>query len=142
MTKPIHLAEDDYPKLFPAALDSFPTPVNDEHYIDAWLFNTLFNSLLTMEQYLIAHRSAIEAPYGDDILGEEGSLLIAIPPANYPSYKHALAWDSNLLEENIKAGETIFGVLGTAAGAPLISIVEHVWPLATTDTITTEVSYA
>lgn len=118
MTEPIHLDEDDYPKSFPLGLDSFPSPVNDEHFIDAWLFNNLFSSLEATEQYLIDHRINIEAPLGDDVLGEEGSLLIAIPPARYPSYKFSMAWDSNLIAENILKDVMIFGILGTAEAIP------------------------
>ena len=118
MPIPTHLNEGDYAKAFPPALDEFPTLVNEEHYIDAWHLNTIFNSLLATEQYLITYQGNIEAPIGDDILGIEGELEIAIPPARYPAYKFAMAWDPNLLEENIKAGEEIFGVTGTlAAGA-------------------------
>ena len=64
MTDPIHLIENDYPKGFPPALDEFPSPVNDVHYIDAWLLNTVFNSLLATEQYLIDYKGNIEAPTG------------------------------------------------------------------------------
>ena len=117
MPIPTHLNEGDYPKAFPPALDEFPTLVNEEHYIDAWHLNTIFNSLLATEQYLIDHLGNIEAPLGDDVLGIEGELEISIPPARYPSYKFAMAWDSNLLAENIKIGETIFGVLGSLAAA-------------------------
>ena len=113
MPIPTHLNEGDYAKAFPPALDEFPTLVNEEHYIDAWHLNTIFNSLLATEQYLITYQGNIEAPIGDDILGIEGELEIAIPPALYPAYKFAMAWDSNLLAENIKLGETIFGVEGT-----------------------------
>ena len=123
MPVPTHLNEGDYPKAFPPGLDEFPSLVNEEHYIDAWHLNTIFNSLLATEQYLIDHQGNIEAPLGDDVLGIEGELVIAIPPARYPAYKFAMAWDSNLLEENIKAGETIFGVTGTlAAGGGTVSI--------------------
>lgn len=114
MTNPAHLDEDDYLKAFPQDLDAFPTPVNDEHYIDAWLFNTLFASLLATEQYLIDHKDNIEAPIGDNVLGEDGQLEVSIPPARYPDYKSAMAWDSNLLEENIVSGKTIFGIAGAA----------------------------
>ena len=125
MTDPTHLTEGDYEKLFPAAPDEFPTVVDDQHYIDAWMMNTIFNSLLTTEQYLITHQANIEAPIGDDIIGEEGSLEISIPPARYPSYKTAMAWDSDLLEENIKTGVDIFGVVGSLSGGvggPVIAL--------------------
>jgi len=123
MPIPAHLIEGNYPKNFPPDLDEFPAPVNEEHYIDAWLLNTTFNSLLAIEQYLIDHHDNIEAALGDDILGNDGQLEIDIPEARYLPYKHALAWDSNLLEENIAEGVTIFGVLGTfEGGAGLVSI--------------------
>ena len=136
MADPVHLNEGDYPKAFPPDLDAFPTPVNDEHFIDAWLFNTLFNSLLSTEQYLIEYKDNIEAPLGGDVLGEDGQLEISIPPARYPAYRTAMAWDSNLLEENIKNGETIFGVIGSlavAAGgvsviAPGFSVIPFLFP--------------
>ena len=141
MTIPVHLNEGDYAKLFPAAVDEFPTVTDSENYIDAWMLNSLFNSLLATEQYLIDHKATIEAPLGDNIIGIDGELEISIPSAFYPAYKFALAWDSNLLEENIKAGETIFGVTGTMTGAPFTDIIDYVWPLAETNTITTEVCH-
>ena len=113
MAEPTHLTEGDYSKLFPVAADEFPTVINEEHYIDAWILNSVFNSLLATEQYLIEHKENIEAAIGGDVLGDDGQLEINIPPARYPAYKTAMAWDSNLLAENIKADETIFGVLGT-----------------------------
>lgn len=113
MPVPTHLAEGDYAKSFPADVDEFPTVIDEEHYIDAWLLNSAFNSILDVEEYILLHRDAIESPVGDDIIGEEGNPLIAIPAARYPAYKSALAWDSNLLAENIVSGETIFGVAGT-----------------------------
>lgn len=113
MTTPSHLNKLDYPLNFPPDLDSFPT-VNDLlHYIDAWLINNAFDALKAIEQYLIDNRDSIEALVGADVWGEDGDPLIGIPPARYPSYKFAYAWDSNLLEENIKEGEIIFGVTGT-----------------------------
>jgi len=123
MTDPVHIDEADYTKNFPPDLDEFPTVENDLHYIDAWLLNTVFNSLLATEQYLIDNKSNIEAPLGDDILGIEGNPEISIPAARYTAYKSALAWDSNLLEENILEGVTIFGVTGTlVAGGGIITI--------------------
>lgn len=116
MTTPTHLIEDSFQKAFPSSPDEFPTVVDGEHYIDAWLFNSLFSSLLITEQYLIDHQANIEAPLGDDVLGEDGRLEISIPPARYPAYKSTMAWDSNLFEENIAAGVTIFGVAGSMVG--------------------------
>ena len=138
MTEPSHLTEGDYEKKFPPNLDEFPTPINEEHYIDAWLLNTVFSSLLATEQYLIENKANIEAPIGDDVLGIEGELVIAIPPARYPAYKFTLAWDSDLLEENIKSGITIFGILGTFLGGagglaislPLNIVIPFIYPAA------------
>ena len=113
MPIPYHLTESDYPKGFPPSLDVFAHPINEEHYIDAWIINSAFNSLKAVEQYLIDHMANITAPVGDDVVGEEGSLIISIPPACYPSYKFAMAWDSQLLAENIKQGVNIFGIEGT-----------------------------
>ena len=116
MTVPTHLTEGDYDKLFPDDVDQFPTVINEQHYIDAWLLNTVFSSLLITEQYLLNHKDNIEASIGNDIIGADGQLEIEIPSAFYPPYKFVLAWDSNLLAENIKSGETIFGVAGSLVG--------------------------
>ena len=120
MTDPVHIDQADYAKNFPPGLDEFPIVANDAHYIDAWLLNSVFNSLLATEQYLIDYKANIEAPLGDDVLGIEGELEIAIPPARYSPYHFAMAWDTNLLEENIKADITIFGVTGTFAGGVVL----------------------
>lgn len=148
MPIPTHLIEDNYPKAFPPELDEFPTVTNEEHYIDAWIFNTVFNSLLEIEQYLIDYRDRIEAPLGDDILGEDGNPLILIPPGLYLGYLFALAWDSNLLEENIKEGEIIFGVAGTLAAAgggvlvsvPIITKIDNAWVYTAPPTLTRDTS--
>ena len=113
MPVPTHLTEGDYPKDFPPNLDQFPSVINEEHYIDAWLLNSVFNSLLATEQYLIDYKANIEAPLGEDIIGDDGNPEISIPAGRYSGYETALAWDSDLLEENIAAGVTIFGVTGT-----------------------------
>ena len=138
MSDPTHLTEGDYPKSFPPDLDSFPFLLNDEYYIDAWLLNSVFNSLLATEQYLIEYKANIEAPIGGDVLGVEGELEIAIPPARYPAYKFTLAWDADLLDENIKSGITIFGILGTliagaggvAVSLPLNTVIPFIYPAA------------
>ena len=121
MPVPTHLTEGDYPKNFPPNLDQFPTVINEEHYIDAWLLNSVFNSLLATEQYLIDYKLNIEAAIGEDIIGDEGNPEISIPAGRYSGYETALAWDSDLLEENIAVGVTIFGVTGTlaAGGGPV-----------------------
>lgn len=116
MPIPTHLIESNYDKNFPAAVDEFPTVINEEHYIDAWLLNSVFNSLIETEEYLLTYKDNIESPLGDDIIGDDGNPEINIPPALYKAYKTALAWDSNLLAENIADGVTIFGVLGTFLG--------------------------
>jgi hypothetical protein len=112
MPPPIHLIETNYPKGFPPSVDVFPTLTDREHYIDAWHFNTIFNSLTALETYLIEFRANIEAPIGNDIIGDDGQSEIPIPPGRYPSYRAAMAWDSELLSENIKSGVNIFGVSG------------------------------
>jgi len=109
---PQHLAEGNYSKNFPPALDEFPTVINEQHYIDAWLLNSPFNSILALEQYLIDHRENIEAAIGGDVVGADGESLISIPKAYYPPYRSCLAWDSNLLAENIIDGVKIFDVEG------------------------------
>ena len=83
--------------------------------------NSVFNSLLATEQYLITWKENIEADLGGDVLGVEGELDIVIPEARYAGYHLATAWDSNLLEENIVDGVTIFGVTGsmTPGGGPV-----------------------
>lgn len=113
-----HLNENDFLKNFPDDVDEFPTPADNAHYIDAWLVNTAFASLKKIEEYLLAYKANIEAEIGDDIVGADGEAEIPIPPARYPAYKTALAWDSNLLQENIRKDVNVFGVIGTLlAGA-------------------------
>jgi len=116
MTIPTHLTDTDYDKNFPPDLDEFPTVINEQHYIDAWILNTVFNSLLAVEQYLIDYKDNIEAALGEDVLGDDGQLEILIPSGRYTGYETATAWDSNLLEENIASGEVIFGITGSFAG--------------------------
>ena len=52
---------------------------------------------------------------GDDVLGDEGELVIAIPAVRYPAGKTATAKDADLTAANIKNGVNIFGVPGTHA---------------------------
>jgi len=54
---------------------------------------------------------------GNDITGEEGSPVIAIPAANYPAGKTATAQDADLTPGNIKKDVVLFGVTGTLEGA-------------------------
>ena len=94
-----------------------------------------------MEAYLIAFRENIEAAPGSDIIGPEGALLINIPAANYPPYKSCLAWDSQLLEDNIKIGVQIFGIVGTLAAAPFMEPYTYVPEIASTATLSVEISH-
>jgi len=55
---------------------------------------------------------------GEDVIGGEGELVLAIPAANYPAGKTATAKDADLTAGNIKSGVDIFGKLGTHA--PLV----------------------
>ena len=144
MPLPVHLTEADYQKLFPTGVDEFPSVVNEQHYIDAWLLNTAFASLEEIETYLLTYQENIEALIGDDIIGDDGNPIINIPAARYPSYKTAMAWDSNLLEENIKSGEIIFGITGTYAetGTPVSTLGEVTPDHILTNTITIGLSHA
>ncbi|TSA45876.1 hypothetical protein D4R52_01615 [bacterium] len=72
MPIPTHLIESAYPKAFPPTLDQFPTVINEEHYIDAWILNSAFNSLLAIEQYLINRVGLIETLWDVD---ENGDLM-------------------------------------------------------------------
>lgn len=135
MPPPIHLNEADYNKSFPSALDEFPTVINDEHYIDAWLLNSLYDSIRITQRYFIDYKDTIEAPLGSDVLGEDGELEISIPPARYTAYKTAMAWASTLLEENIKKDVNIFGVIGAleligggiAVSLPVLTFTANAW---------------
>lgn len=122
MPPPIHLTEGDYAKIFPAGIDEFPTVTNEEHYIDAWMLNSVFQSIQTMEQYILDYLTGANQPPGYDIVGEDGQFLIPIPPGLYGSYLAALAWDSQLLAENIKAGVNIFGVAGSLSQGNKLSL--------------------
>jgi hypothetical protein len=108
-----HLNENDFLKNFPDDLDQFPELVNGEYFIDAWLLNSVYSSLASIENYLLSHKEAIEAPLGDDVIGDNGVLQIPIPPARYPSGKFAIANDENLVPGNIAKGVFIFGVQGS-----------------------------
>ena len=82
---------------------------------------------------------------GDDVLGEDGALVIAIPEANYPAGKKTTARDAALTAGNIKNGVNIFGVEGVHAplngtnitgneGQPVISIPAANYPSGKTAT--------
>lgn len=109
---PSHLSEDDYLKQFPAGLDEFPTLVDRDHYIDAWHLNTIFDSILRIEQYYLDHKESIEAASMDSFEGADGLALIPIPAGRYDAGKTCTAVDSDLVAANIKDGVTIFGVSG------------------------------
>jgi len=51
---------------------------------------------------------------GDNVTGTNGSLSVSIPTGFYSGGKTATATDSNLVNGNIKAGATIFGVSGSS----------------------------
>lgn len=109
---PSHLSEDDYLKQFPTGLDEFPTLVDRDHYIDAWHLNTIFDSILRIEQYYLDHKESIEAASMDSFEGADGLALIPIPAGRYDAGKTCKAVDSDLVAANIKDGVTIFGVSG------------------------------
>lgn len=110
---PIHLDEDDFLKQFPAGLDEFPSLIDREHYIDAWHLNTIFDSILRIEQYYLDHKESIEAASMDSFEGSDGVSVISIPAGRYGSGKTCTAVDALLLAGNIKSGVTIFGVEGS-----------------------------
>lgn len=66
---------------------------------------------------------------GDNIIGDDGVLVIPIPAANYPSGKTATARDSALIAANIKDGVTIFSTPGSYEGeAPTEGQCELLFP--------------
>ena len=109
---PSHLSEDDYIKQFPAGLDEFPTLVDRDHYIDAWHLNTIFDSILRIEQYYLDHQESIEAASMDSFEGADGLAVIPVPAGRYAAGKTCTAVDADLIAANIKDGVTIFGVAG------------------------------
>jgi len=84
-----------------------------------------------------------ETPFtGDNITGEEGALVIAIPSARYPEGKTATAKDADLTPGNVKKDIDIFGTVGTYEGAPkfiTVGVVEPSNPIP--DTMTSGVSH-
>ena len=109
---PSHLSEDDYLKQFPAGLDEFPTLVDRDHYIDAWHLNTIFDSILRIEQYYLDHQESIEAPSMDSFEGADGLAVIPVPAGRYAAGKTCTAVDADLDPANIRKDVTIFGVTG------------------------------
>ena len=127
---PVHLNEDDFLKQFPAGLDEFPTLIDREHYIDAWHLNTIFDSILRIEQYYLDHKESIEAAAMDSFEGADGLAVIPIPAGRYAAGKTCTAVDANLLDSNIKDGVTIFGVTGaltSGGGGPEVSLASAVF---------------
>ena len=122
---PSHLSEDDYIKQFPAGLDEFPTLVDRDHYIDAWHLNTIFDSILRIEQYYLDHKESIEAASMESFEGADGLAVIPIPAGRYATGKTCTAVDADLIAANIKDGVTLFGVAGslTAGGSGVPAIV-------------------
>ncbi len=117
-----HLTESDYTKTFPEAVDEFPAVEDQQHYIDAWELNSLFNSIKTTQEYLITYKAGIEATVKDSYSGADGVKVVPIPAGRYPAGKTCTAQDADLVAANIKDGVTIFGILGSlSAGGIEIS---------------------
>ena len=117
-----HLTESDYTKTFPEAVDQFPAVEDQQHYIDAWELNSLFNSIKTTQEYLITYKAGIEATVKDSYSGADGVKVVPIPAGRYPAGKTCTAQDADLVAANIKDGVTIFGILGSlSAGGIEIS---------------------
>ena len=110
---PVHLNEDDFLKQFPTGLDEFPTLIDREHYIDAWHLNTIFDSILRIEQYYLDHKESIEAASMESFEGADGLALIPIPAGRYDAGKTCKAVDSDLVATNIKKDVILFGVTGS-----------------------------
>ena len=52
--------ETEYDKLFPTSPDEFPTIANGAHSPQAWLFNTAYDSIAQIQDYLILNKTSIE----------------------------------------------------------------------------------
>jgi len=50
---PTHLEEEDYPLTFPASADVFPSLVDLNHYIDAWILNNVHESINSIQDLLL-----------------------------------------------------------------------------------------
>jgi hypothetical protein len=59
-TTPHQPAAADYDMLFPNAPDEFPTLANGADAPQAWLLNRAYDATLSIQGFLIAHRSQIE----------------------------------------------------------------------------------
>lgn len=139
----VHLIENDFEKLFPAGVDEFPSPVNDDNYIDAWLLNSAFNSLSAIETYLLLYKEAIETPLGADVQGANGILNIPIPTARYQPGKFAIATDTNLLAGYIAKDISIFGIVGVlVSGTAFMLPVTNDWGDTINSSISVGISYA
>lgn len=60
-TSPDQPVKTEYDKYFPAGADEFPVLVDGAHSPQAWFLTSLFNTLLTVENYLLSCRASIEA---------------------------------------------------------------------------------
>ncbi|MBU2118760.1 MAG: hypothetical protein KJ954_14325 [Alphaproteobacteria bacterium] len=78
------------------------------------------------------HVADPEPETGDDVLGVDGELVIAIPAAKYGAGKTATAQDTALVAGNIKDAVSVFGVTGTLAGG--MSALTASYPPAHDDT--------
>lgn len=56
----LHEKATNYHLLFPTQLDVFPLMVQKRTFIDAWILNMIYASLLNIEQYLITNKMNIE----------------------------------------------------------------------------------
>lgn len=52
--------EADYEQNFPSALDELPTMQDGAHSPQAWLWNRAYNTVLSIQDYLILHKTTIE----------------------------------------------------------------------------------
>jgi len=59
---PTHFDQEDFEQNFPDNVDTFPTAIDHENYVDAILINSLINSIYAIEEYLITWKNNIEEP--------------------------------------------------------------------------------
>lgn len=57
---PYQPLEADYDSPFPVSVDEFPTLVDGGNSPQAWLFNSAYSAVTTIQNYLILHRASIE----------------------------------------------------------------------------------